>query len=114
MDNVSLNKYILHYLTNDKTHSAIMLTAPWGTGKSYYIQHELVPFLAEDNNGGHKCIVVSLYGMNTLFDLSRALYMESRFKKLVNPSEAATTGKFAAKTVLKGVTSFFNIDLSKN
>ena len=22
-----------------------MLTAPWGTGKSYYIQNELIPFL---------------------------------------------------------------------
>ncbi len=113
MTNNKLSQYILHYLTEDKTNSAIMLTAPWGTGKSYYIQNELVPFLSKEENGNHKCIVVSLYGMNTLFDLSRALYMESRFKKLVNPSEAATTGKFAAKTVLKGVTSFFNIDLSK-
>lgn len=36
-----LNQYILHYLTEDKTKSAIMLTGPWGTGKSYYIQNEL-------------------------------------------------------------------------
>ena len=36
-----LNQYILHYLTEDKTKSTIMLTGPWGTGKSYYIQNEL-------------------------------------------------------------------------
>ena len=36
-----LNPYILHYLTEDKTKSAIMLTAPWGSGKSFYIQNEL-------------------------------------------------------------------------
>lgn len=40
-----LNPYILHYLTEDKTKSAIMLTAPWGSGKSFYIQNELKPFL---------------------------------------------------------------------
>ena len=40
-----LNQYILHYLTEDKTQSAVMLTAPWGTGKSFYIQNELKPFL---------------------------------------------------------------------
>lgn len=55
-----LNKYILHYIEDDKTKSAIMLTSPWGTGKSYYIQNELRPFLEDEKNGKHKCIVVSL------------------------------------------------------
>lgn len=45
MTNGDLNQFILHYLTKDKTHSAIMLTGSWGTGKSYYIQNVLVPFL---------------------------------------------------------------------
>ena len=45
MTNEELNSYILHYLTKDKTNSAIMLTGDWGTGKSYYIQHSLKPFL---------------------------------------------------------------------
>lgn len=47
MTNGELNQFILHYLTKDKTHSAIMLTGSWGTGKSYYIQNVLVPFLKE-------------------------------------------------------------------
>ncbi len=33
MTNEELNSYILHYLTKDKTNSAIMLTGDWGTGK---------------------------------------------------------------------------------
>lgn len=41
------NLYIENYLNNDKTQSAIMLTAPWGTGKSHYIQNELLPHLEE-------------------------------------------------------------------
>ena len=42
------NSYIKNYLENDKTQSAIMLTAPWGTGKSYYIRNDLSRFLEEN------------------------------------------------------------------
>ena len=51
MNNAELNKYIKHYIECDKTHRAIMLTALWGTGKSFYIQNELVPFLSKEENG---------------------------------------------------------------
>lgn len=107
-----LNQYILHYVTENKTKSAIMLTAPWGTGKSYYIQNELKPFLEKEENGKIKCLTVSLYGLKDLFEVSKALYLESRIGFLNNTSEKVTTGKFASKTILKGVTSFFGIDLS--
>lgn len=107
-----LNQYILHYVTEDKTKSAIMLTAPWGTGKSYYIQNELKPFLEKKENGNIKCLIVSLYGLKSLFEVSKALYLENRINFLNNTSEKMTTGKFATKTILKGVTSFFGIDLS--
>lgn len=107
-----LNQYILHYLTEDKTKSAIMLTGPWGTGKSYYIQNELKPFLEKKENGSHKCLVVSLYGLKELSEISKALYLESRAKFLNNNSEKMEAGKLATKTILKGVTSFFGIDLS--
>ena len=113
MTHEELNKYIDHYLNEDKTHSAIMLTAPWGTGKSYYIQNDLVPFLSKEENGKIKCIVVSLYGLKNLDDLSKALYLECRLKILSEPSEAVATGKFISKTIVKGVTSFFGVDLSK-
>lgn len=107
-----LNQYILHYLTEDKTKSAIMLTAPWGSGKSFYIQNELKPFLEKRENGSHKCLVVSLYGLKELSEISKALYLESRAKFLNNNSEKMEAGKLATKTILKGVTSFLGIDLS--
>lgn len=44
-----LNNYILHYLLKDKTGTAIMLTGEWGSGKTYYIENKLVPFLKEHN-----------------------------------------------------------------
>ncbi len=114
MNNNELNEYIKHYIEADKTHSAIMLTGDWGTGKSYYIQKSLIPYLEEEENGNHKCAVVSLYGLNNLYDLSKALYFEIRLKAFAKMSEAGSTGLFAAKTILKGVTSFFGVDLSKS
>ncbi|MBQ7761636.1 MAG: hypothetical protein IJ400_06235 [Clostridia bacterium] len=109
MDNLELNKYIYNYLTNDKTNSAIMLTADWGTGKSYYVKNELVPYI-ESNKGS--CIVVSLYGLDSVKEISKSIYLEMRAKKLKKKTEAISAGAILAKTVLKGVTSYFGIDMS--
>lgn len=114
MTNQELNEFIKNYIEHDKTRSAIMLTAPWGTGKSYYIKNELVPYLGKEENGNHKCVVVSLYGITKTIDISKAIFLETKMKFLTNPREKAATGMFTAKTVLKGVTSFFGIDLSKS
>lgn len=114
MNNTELNQFILHYLKEDKTKSAIMLNADWGTGKSYYIQNELIPFLGKEENGSYSCIVVSLYGLRTLDDISKSLYIESRLKFFATNSEKIQIGKFAVKTVVKGVASFLGVDLSKS
>lgn len=108
MNNEELNKYIKHYLEKDQSKSAIMLTGAWGIGKSYYIQNELIPFLQEKHC---KCVAVSLYGLKTLSDISKSIYLELRVKPLKSNSEFATTGKLIAKTLAKGIISHFGIDL---
>lgn len=110
MTNLELSKYLKHYVEMDKTKSAIMLTGEWGTGKSHYIKNELIPFLAA--NGGHKCILVSLYGLSCVNDISKSIYLESRAKVLALKSEGLAAGTLAATTVIKGVSSFFGIELS--
>ena len=100
MNNSELSKYILHYIREDCTRSAIMLTADWGTGKSYYIQNELIPFLGKEENGCCTCIVVSLYGLKSVEEISKSLYLESRMKFLAKNSEGIATGKFAVRTIL--------------
>lgn len=72
MNNNYLNQFVKHYIEKNITQSAIMLTAPWGTGKSYYIKHELIPFLEKEIN--IKCIVVSLYGLNDISDISKSVF----------------------------------------
>ena len=108
-----LNEYILNYLENDKTKSAIMLTGGWGTGKSYYIEHTLKPYLKEEEKD---CVVVSLYGLNELAEISKAIYMDLRMNKIAEKldNEAIKTSWLAIKTVAKGVSSFFGVDLSKD
>lgn len=110
MINSEMNEYIKHYLEEDKTKSAIMLTGVWGSGKSYYINTDLVPYLMK--NGKSRCVVVSLYGIKSVSEISKSIYLELRAKLLRSNNEATMTGKMLAKTVAKGVTSFFGIDLS--
>lgn len=114
MTQQDLNKFIFHYLTEDRTKSAIMLKGGWGTGKSHYILNSLIPFLEKDENGKHQCIVVSLYGMKDTLDISKAIYLECRARFLQAKSERAAAGMLVGKSIIKGVTSFFGVDLSKN
>lgn len=68
-----LNIFIHHYITEDKTNSALMLTGPWGSGKTYYINNVLKPYLkAESIN----CYTISLYGLNNVLDISKYLFNE--------------------------------------
>lgn len=110
MDFEQLNNTIKNYLDNDKTNSAIMLTGEWGSGKSYYIRNELLPYIEKD--GDKKCIVVSLYGISDIAEINKNIYLELRAKMLSKKSEKISSGKLIAKTIVKGVTSFFGVDLS--
>ncbi len=114
MTNDELNLYIKHYLEKDKTGRAIMLTGNWGIGKSYYIKNILAPFLSCTDNGAHQCIIVSLYGLSSLTEISKAIYFEARLKKLNPKSEVGKGLILVGRTVIKGVASACNVDLSVN
>ena len=105
-----LNSYIKHYLDEDKTNTAIMLTGEWGSGKTYYIEKALAPFLQEEKK--HRCVVISLYGLESLADISKSIYLESRMKALTKDSEVLATGKLIAKTVVKGAVGMLGIDVN--
>ena len=126
-----MNKYILHYIEEDLTHSAIMITGRWGAGKSYYIKNSLAPFLSSMNKN---CIIISLYGINELHEISTSIFLEAQLQKanklkeriknskiydemfgdrlIFNQKKSRPTAKILAKTVCKGVLSHFGIDYS--
>ncbi len=95
-----LNEYIEHYLINDKTQSAIMLNGAWGSGKSHYLKNNLIPYL---KSKGRECVVVSLYGITDLKDISRAIYIELRTIKLFKSNETIESAKTIGKTIIKTV-----------
>ena len=99
MTGTELNNYIKHYLEKDKTHTAIMLTGEWGSGKTYYIENELIPFLTEGKK--NRCVVVSLYGIESISDISKSIYMELRIKALEKKSEASFGNHYLGKNEIK-------------
>ena len=103
------NEFIENYLINDKTKSAIMLIGGWGTGKSYYIQNVLKPYL--NDKRAKSCIIVSLYGLNELKEISKSIYLEERTRKIsekiskckfFKKSENRVGATIVCKTLLKG------------
>ena len=112
-----LNSFILNYVEKDVTGRAIMLTGEWGSGKSYYIKNTLKPFLENKNNGKHKCVIVSLYGLSDVSEISKAIYMELRSFKFKKKHEALATVGVAAsvvpKTVFNAMTSHIGYDIGQ-
>lgn len=130
MNKDELTAYIKNYLENDRTRSAIMLTGAWGSGKSYYIQNVLTNEL---NKCNHDVAIVSLYGLKTIAELNKSIYLELRAKKTLKKlaskkknketkknnklfnwlskhgKEAASGTALIGKTIIKGVAGFFNV-----
>jgi len=109
-----MNSFILNYLKKDITGRAIMLSAGWGSGKSYYVKNKLKPFLEEKYNGKYKCVIVSLYGLSDTSEISKAIYMEMRTIKTPSSETASTAkavGKILGKTIFNGLVSKIGFDL---
>lgn len=115
MKSSDLNSYIKNYVENDKGQSAIMLSSAWGTGKSYYVRNVLEPFLKNNTDNKCRCVVVSLYGLKDVYEISKRIYFELRSLYKAKKSEAISTGKVVAKiyakTVLNGITNMIGFDI---
>lgn len=137
MTYIELNEFIKNYLENDNTGRAIMLNGKWGSGKSYYINNVLIPYLKRKECGKHKCAVVSLYGLNDISEISKSIYISLRtIKKLykikkkkeknqkrkkVNKSNgsevlasAGVAGKIIAKTIMNGIMSKVGFEIGQS
>lgn len=99
-----MNSFILNYVNNDKTGRAIMLSGEWGSGKSYYIKNTLKPFIEDKDR---QCVVVSLYGLSSLSEISKAIYIELRTIIKSPTSEVGNAlkiaGKIIGKTIFNGL-----------
>ena len=100
MNTKELSKYLVNYLKNDMTERAVMLTAQWGSGKSYYIKNELCPYLKKEKL---TYAVVSVYGLKDIKELNKNLYLELRTPKVIKNmhKESKNHIKVWGKTILK-------------
>lgn len=102
-----LNSFVFDYLTNDKTNAALLLDGEWGTGKTYYIKNALIPFLEAKKK---QVVYVSLYGVEGTESLSKNIFTESRLKAVNSTARTIISG--TAKTVIRGISSYFGVDLN--
>ncbi len=79
-----LCSFIKRYATQYRPKTAMLLTGDWGSGKSYYVNKTLCPYL-KDN--AIQCVVVSLYGVDNLNELSKRVYLRLRLPTLSKKSE---------------------------
>lgn len=102
------NARIWDYVHEKRNDGALMLSAPWGTGKSFYINRALIPFLQDK---GVSPILVSVYGMHSVDEISKAIYLEIRASKFRRKSEPRSIATIIGRTIVKGVAGYFNIPL---
>ena len=70
----SISEKVLRYISDQSKNQALLLSGPWGMGKTYYIKKTLQKVLGnEELYKNYKTIYVSLYGVASLVDLQRLL-----------------------------------------
>ncbi len=113
MNYKELNSFIKRYATHYKTKTAMLLTGDWGSGKSYYINKTLCPYLKK-----HKvqCVVVSLYGVDNLSELSKRIYLRLRLPILSKKSEVKEYASIIGHSIVDNALSLkgLNIGDSEN
>lgn len=64
---------IMQY-ANSEVDYAIMLSGPWGSGKTYFVENQLCPKLEETKDNNITYIYLSLYGIKNVEQFRNELY----------------------------------------
>ena len=119
---------ICDYIRKPYTDYAIMLNGEWGSGKTYFWNNKLRSRLeANKNSSGknYKTIYMSLYGINSLEEISKKIFIETNpminktLKKFVDTREGNVIPEYVKTGLdmanLFGTTSFSSdkVDFSK-
>lgn len=109
MNSDELNLFIARYATQYATKTAMMLTGAWGSGKSYYINKVMVPYLKKREV---KCVVVSLYGVHNLADLSKQIYLSLRGLKPKKKSETKEYLSIVGRSIINNALAFKGVSIN--
>lgn len=74
MNDLQLLKTLELYLDDTTYDYAVMIDGPWGCGKSYFLKEK---FFSELDRIGRKYIFISLYGMSSINDINKQVYLQN-------------------------------------
>ena len=116
MNSIEIESVIEEYLRNPKTEYAVMIDGEWGTGKTYFLTHSLmniIEMMDVGKNKRRKCAYVSLYGANSIDEISKEIVFQCFGKKNKKAVETADTVMETASNILTASLGAVNIDFSK-
>ncbi|MBS6678820.1 MAG: hypothetical protein KH330_13955 [Clostridiales bacterium] len=107
-DNDIVNE-IINYVDETLYNYAVMIDGEWGCGKTYFIQERLCKELETHENNHwqsdrdykkRKVIYISLYGIKSLDEVTKQLFMESLIEKSGKAKSVLKKGTKAINTML--------------
>lgn len=93
-------KMLKTYAQSQNNNMALLFTAPWGTGKSYFLQNH-------QNEISENIICISLYGMTTVYEISKCVYSTIRN---IHKTKKNKTMEYATKSIIAGVASLCQME----
>ncbi|MBZ9689346.1 KAP family NTPase [Clostridium estertheticum] len=114
-----LQRGIIEYVKNDNADYAVMINGEWGSGKTYLWENGLQKKIDDIEKNGIKLksIYISLYGINSLEEISKKIFIEvlSSSKKFMGKIFNSKGGDVVPEIVKVAITgaSFFGFSLDK-
>lgn len=90
MDKHEIFKAVSNYINNEKAKYAVLIDAPWGSGKTYLYDNYLADKIAENEAGKNQRktnAYISLYGISTIEELSKELFTNYMLKVKCNDND---------------------------
>ena len=92
----SITSIIERYAKKQGTDYAILLNGGWGCGKTYYVTHELIPYL---KTIGLRPIYISLNGVKTSTDVALRITVDCLTRDRANKFAGVMTRVLSGETL---------------
>ena len=76
MNSKEIIEIISHYLTQSRLNTAILIDGEWGSGKTYFVQNELIRaiYSLKQDNKPFVPVYISLYGVEKTSDIGKEMF----------------------------------------
>ncbi|WP_373700985.1 P-loop NTPase fold protein [Neisseria dentiae] len=107
MNNQNITEFLEYYLNLPQSPEyAVMIDAPWGAGKTYFIRNFLEKYYENKDSKKERFLWVSLYGLSSIEEIEAAIF--AQLHPMLSHKGMALTGKL----LKEGLKAAINLDLS--